>query len=329
MSKKIIVVCDLKKYFPVQKGFLERLLTKKQEYVHAVDGISFDIKKGEILGLVGESGSGKTTTGKLILRLLEPTGGKIFFNGEDISSIKGERLRRLRERMQIVFQDPRASLNPTMKIGKTIGSGLEIHGRAKGKEKQWLVLNFMRKVGLTPETQFYEKYPNQFSSGQLQRVSIAMVMILQPEFVVADEPVAMLDVSIRALILDLLLKMKEELNLTYLYITHDLATAKYVCDRVAIMYLGKIVEVGPIRDVFENPVHPYTSALLSAVPIPDPEVNHNRLILKGEIPNPINLPQGCRFHPRCPHALEKCSLVEPDFEKVEKEHLAACHRCRK
>jgi len=316
----------LKKYFPVQRTFIESLVKREAQYVKAVDDVTFKIDRGEVFGLAGESGSGKTTTGRLILRLTEPTAGKIFFNGTDLISLEGEELRRFRRKMQVIFQDPYASLNPRMKIGEAIGQPLEIHNIAKNTEEKDRVLAMMERVGLSPANTLYHKYPHQLSGGQRQRVAIARALILKPEFVVADEPIAMVDVSMRAMILELMMELKKEFGLTYLFITHDLATAKYVCNRIAIMYLGKIVESGPLQEVFSSPQHPYTRALLSAIPIPDPKADRKKLIPKGEIPNPINPPTGCRFHPRCPYATPNCSKDEPQLQEMEKDHYVACYR---
>jgi peptide/nickel transport system ATP-binding protein len=325
MNDNLVEVRDLKKWFPVQTSFVETILARRLDYVRAVDGISFNIRRGEVFGLAGESGSGKTTTGRLIVRLVEPTEGHILFEGTDIATLPAEAMRKLRWRMQVIFQDPTASLNPRMKIGDAIGHGLEIHGVAKGKAMRDMVTGMMEKVGLTPAATLYEKYPHQLSGGQRQRAVIARALILNPELVVADEPIAMADVSVRALLLELMISLKEELELTYLYITHDLATAKYICDRIAIMYLGKIVELGPLRKIYSNPLHPYTEALLSAVPVPDPRALRKKVLPKGEIPNPINPPPGCRFHPRCPYVMDICSVEEPRLIEIESEHQVACH----
>jgi len=325
-----IKVENLKKYFPVQKSFLENLLSRKTEYVKAVDGISFDIKPKEILGLVGESGSGKTTTGRLIIRLMEPTDGKVLFNGTNIFELNSEELRRFRRRMQIVFQDATASLNPRMRVGDAIKHPLEIHEIGENdEERKKLVFEALEKVGLSPSEAFYSKYPHQLSGGQRQRVCFARAMVLNPDFIVADEPIAMIDVSLRAQIMDLMIKLKEQNNVTFLYITHDLATAKYICNRIAIMYLGKIVEIGEKNEFYNNPQHPYTIALLSSVPIPNPKYRSKRIIPKGEIPSPINPPSGCRFHPRCPIATKKCSKEEPKLKRVNSDHYVACHHAGK
>jgi len=315
---------SLKKYFPVQKGFIDRLVSRKTDYVKAVDGVSFSIRRGEVFALAGESGCGKTTTGMLMVRLIEPTSGKMSFEGRDISMLKGEELRRLRRKIQIIFQDPYASLNPRMKIGKTVGHPLEIYGLAKGPEKEKKVLEVLNEVGLTPPEKFVDIYPHELSGGQRQRAAVARSIILRPEFIVADEPVSMIDVSIRTTIIDLMLNLREKLGLTYLFITHDLAIAKYISDRIAIMYLGKIVELGEKRELFSNPLHPYTIALLSAIPIPNPERKRKPMKLKGEVPSAIKVPSGCRFHPRCKYATEKCKREEPTL--IDRDgHLVACH----
>jgi peptide/nickel transport system ATP-binding protein len=324
-SENLIEVRGLKKWFPVEKSFIERLVTRQRQFVHAVDGIDFEIRRGEVFGLAGESGSGKTTTGRLILRLVKPTEGEIRFEGKDIVSLGSEQMRELRRRMQVIFQDPFASLNPRMKTGDAIGHALEIHGIARGGTKREMVISLMEKVGLTPAAMLYEKYPHQLSGGQRQRAVIARALIMNPELIVADEPIAMADVSVRALLLELMIRLKEELELTYLFITHDLATAKYICDRIAIMYLGLICEMGTLEQVYRNPQHPYTQALLAAVPVPDPHARRVAPMPKGEIPSPINPPPGCRFHPRCSSAKEMCSREEPHLIEVEMGHFVACH----
>jgi len=325
VSKVIVEVKNLKKYFPVAKTFLERLFSREEKYVKAVDGISFNILRGEILSLVGESGSGKTTTGKLVLRLIDPTDGRIIFDGKDITDLRGEELRVLRKDMQIIYQDPYASLNPRMTVGDSIKDPLIIHDLASGNEAKELVYEMLEKVGLTPPEYFYNRYPRHLSGGQRQRVAIARAMITKPKLVVADEPVSMIDVSLRASILDLMLDFRRELNLSYLFITHDLAVAKYISDRIAIMYLGKIVEMGSTREIFTNPLHPYTKALLSAIPVPNPESRRERIKLPGEIPSAIEIPSGCRFHPRCPSKIDICIKEEPELREIRKDHYVACH----
>lgn len=322
---EIVKVENLKKYFPVEKSFLEKLLTRTRSFVHAVDGVTFSVRKGEVFTLAGESGCGKTTTGKLILGLIPPTSGKVFFKDQEITKLDSEKLRLLRRKMQIVFQDPYASFNPRMKIGEAIGHPLEIHGLATGKEKRRKVLAMLERVGLTPPEQFKDLYPHQLSGGQRQRAAMARSLILEPEFIVADEPVSMIDVSLRTTIINLMLDLKKALQLTYLFITHDLAIAKYISDRIAIMYLGKIVEMGDKKEIFSNPMHPYTQALLSAIPVPSPERKRKIMELKGEVPSAIKIPAGCRFHPRCPFAEDVCMKEEPELRAVMAEHLVACH----
>ena len=326
MAENLVEVHGLKKWYPMQKGFVDNLLTRDKSFVHAVDGVDFNVKRGEVFGLAGESGSGKTTIGRLILGLTRPTQGHILFEGTDIASVKPRDMRRLRQRMQMIFQDPAASLNPRMKIGDGIGHSLEIHNLAKGAEKRQRVVSIMERVGLTPASILYEKFPHQLSGGQRQRAVIARALIMAPDLIIADEPIAMADVSVRVLLLDLMMELKDDFDLTYVFITHDLATAKYICHRIAIMYLGKIVELGTLQQVYKNPSHPYTQALLAAVPVPDPRARRTYPIPKGEIPDPVAPPPGCRFHPRCPQATETCSIEEPELVAVEEGHLVACHR---
>jgi peptide/nickel transport system ATP-binding protein len=319
-----LTVANLKKYFPVEKGFLDRLLTSQKSFVHAVDDVSFSVTRGDILGLVGESGSGKSTTGRLCLKLIEPTTGSIMFEGVDLAKLHGEDLRRFRKNMQLIFQDPMSSLSPRIRIGVAVKHALSFQGVGTASEQTERARAILERVGLTPWSNFYDRYPHQLSGGQRQRVVIARALVLNPKFVVADEPIAMVDVSVRAQILELMLELKKEFDLTYLFITHDLAMANYVCHSIAIMYLGKIVETGSKEDVFGRPLHPYTLALLSSIPVPDPKAKLERIIPKGEIPSPINPPKGCRFHPRCPYAQAICSEREPQLDEIKPQRYAAC-----
>jgi peptide/nickel transport system ATP-binding protein len=322
--ERLIEITKLKKHFPLQKGFLDKLFSKEAQFVRAVDGITFDIYKGEVLGLVGESGSGKTTTGRLILRLLDASSGDVIYKGRSIYAYGKKEMEHVRAKMQIIFQDPYASLSPRMAVGKAIEHPLLIHNARDKAQRREACLRIMERVGLEPAEFLYRKYPHQLSGGQRQRVVIARALVTNPEFVVADEPIAMADVSVRALILELMAELKREFDLTYLYITHDLATCKYICDRLAIMYLGKIVEIGPLKEVFNNPVHPYTATLMAAVPVPDPKFRRTHPIPKGEIPSPINPPPGCSFHPRCSMARSACSQSDPELIEVGPGHWVAC-----
>jgi len=320
----LLTVTNLKKYFPVEKGFLDRLLTSQKSFVHAVDDVSLSVNRGDILGLVGESGSGKSTTGRLCLKLIEPTTGSIMFEGTDLAKLHGEDLRRFRKNMQLIFQDPMSSLSPRIRIGDAVKHALSFQGVGTANEQTERTRAILERVGLKPWSNFYDRYPHQLSGGQRQRVVIARALVVNPKFVVADEPIAMVDVSVRAQILELMLELKKEFDLTYLFITHDLAMANYVCHSIAIMYLGKIVEAGSKEDVFGRPLHPYTLALLSSIPVPDPKAKLQRIIPKGEIPSPINPPKGCRFHPRCPYAQDICSEREPQLEEIKPQRYAAC-----
>jgi peptide/nickel transport system ATP-binding protein len=322
-----VQVEHVRKFFPIQSGLFAALLTRGQiPAVKAVDDVSFSIQKGEVFGLAGESGSGKSTVGRLVLRLLVPTSGKVFFDGTDLGSISSEEMRQMRSRMQIVFQDPLASLNPRMTLGVAIDHPAQIHlTTLSPAERRRRVLDILSAVGMNPPTAFYDLFPHQISGGQRQRVVLARALVTNPALIVADEPIAMADVSVRSLLLDLMMKLKEEFDLTYLFITHDLATAKYVCNRIAIMYLGKLCEVGPLKDVYQYTIHPYTRALLEAVPVPDPTRRRTLPMPKGEIPSAINPPPGCHFHPRCPMAQPNCSVDEPLLRELRPGHSTACH----
>jgi peptide/nickel transport system ATP-binding protein len=326
-TEEVVRVEHVRKFFPIQSGFFASLLSGGEiPAVKAVDDVSFIIHKGEVFGLAGESGSGKSTVGRLVLHLLEPTSGKVIFDGTDLESLSTEEMRRFRSRMQIVFQDPLASLNPRMTIGQAISHPAQIHmSELSVAERRERVLDILAAVGMNPPTAFYDLYPHQISGGQRQRIVLARALITHPAFIVADEPIAMADVSVRALLLDLMMDLKEKFDLTYLFITHDLATAKYVCNRIAIMYLGKLCEVGPLDDVYQYVLHPYTRALLEAVPVPDPTRRRTEPMPPGEIPNAINPPSGCHFHPRCPLARPNCSVDEPLLRELRPNHYTACH----
>jgi len=325
-NEEILSVKNLMKYFHLKRRKFFRF-GGSDAYVRAVDGVSFNLMKGEILGLAGESGCGKTTTGRAILRLTEPTGGEVYFQGVDLLSIKKGLFKSYRRQMQMIFQDPYESLNPRRTVSETVRQPIEIHKLAKTEsEKKDLIIETLEEVELRPATEFLDRYPHMLSGGQRQRVAVARAIVLRPKIMVADEPVSMLDVSTRSGILSLIEKLRKDLDLSYIYITHDLATAKYICDRIAIMYLGRIVEIGPTRKIIMDPTHPYTKALVAAVPVPDPETKIGEIPIKGEVPlNPIDLPPGCRFHPRCPYATEKCMEEEPELTPVGDDCLVACH----
>jgi oligopeptide transport system ATP-binding protein len=319
MAQPLLQVKNLKKYFPIKGG----ILSKTVGHVQAVDDISFDLYPGETVGLVGESGCGKSTAAQTILRLIEPTGGEVFFEGQDILKLGKKPMRALRRQMQIIFQDPYASLNPRMTVASIVGEPLEIHKIAKGRAKEERVANILEKVGLRPE--HMRRYPHEFSGGQRQRIGIARALALNPKLIIGDEPVSALDVSIQAQVINLLEDLQREFNLTYLIIAHDLSVVEHISDRVAVMYLGKIVELATDRELYENPSHPYTEALLSAVPRPDPSIKKQRIILPGDVPSPINPPSGCRFHTRCLYAKADCKTVEPPLQDIGDGHYVACH----
>jgi len=319
MPKVICEIKNLRKHFPIRGG----KLLGKAIILRAVDGISFNIIEGETFGLVGESGCGKTTTARCIVGLTRPTEGKIHFMGKDIFNLPRREMREIRREISMIFQDPLSSLDPRWKVRDIISEPLVIHGLAKGTEKRRKVEELMEEVGINP--QYADRYPHQFSTGQQQRIAIARALATKPKFIVADEPVASLDVSLRANILNLMKDLQRKFKLTYLYISHDLSTVKYMSNRVAVMYLGKIVELAATEDLFSNPLHPYTKALISAIPIPDPTVRKERLLLYGEISSPINPPIGCRFHPRCPCSQQLCKVKTPRLIEIEKQHFVACH----
>jgi peptide/nickel transport system ATP-binding protein/oligopeptide transport system ATP-binding protein len=319
-NKNLIEVNNLVKYFPIRGGLLQRVVA----WVQAVDNVNFTIREGETLGLVGESGCGKTTVGRTMLRLVEPTDGAVLYEGQDIFQLQGRDLKNMRRNMQIIFQDPYASLDPRVPIGESVIEGLKIHGIGTPRERFEVGIEMLRKVGL--EDYHARRYPHEFSGGQRQRIGIARALALRPKFIIADEPVSALDVSIQSQVLNILKDLQHEFNLTYLFIAHNLSVVEHISDRVAVMYLGKVVEMTSREELFRSPLHPYTQALMSAIPIPDPTIKRERIILQGDVPSPVNPPKGCRFHPRCPIAIDHCKVAEPPFREVSPNHSAACWR---
>jgi oligopeptide/dipeptide ABC transporter ATP-binding protein len=317
----LVEAIHLKKYFPIRKGLLQREVAR----VHAVDDVTLHVDEGETLGLVGESGCGKSTLGRTIVRLLEPTDGDVRFEGHSIAKLGPRALRPLRREMQIIFQDPYASLNPRKRVGSIIGDPLRIHRTASQKERKQRVQELLETVGLSPE--HYNRFPHEFSGGQRQRIGVARALALRPKLIVADEPVSALDVSIQAQMINLLEELQHDFKLTYVFIAHDLGVVRHVSDRIAVMYLGKLVELSPAEELYSKPIMPYTEALLSAVPIPDPDLSdqRQRIVLEGDVPSPISPPSGCRFHPRCRYATDVCSQIEPPLVDYGNGHLAACH----
>jgi len=317
-NSDLIQVKSLKKYFPVRAGVMQRVVAN----VQAVDDVSFTIKSGETLGMVGESGCGKTTVGRTMLRLIEPTSGSVIYNGKDIFKFNSNEMKPVRRDMQIIFQDPYASLDPRVPIGESVMEGLQIHHVGTPKERTAIMLETLKKVGL--EEYHSHRFPHEFSGGQRQRIGIARALALRPKFLVCDEPVSALDVSIQSQVLNILKDLQKEFGLTYLFIAHNLSVVEHISDRVAVMYLGKMAELADRDELYRDPEHPYTQALMSAIPVPDPKMKRNRLILKGDVPSPLHPPSGCRFHPRCPIAEKICSEQEPEFREVKPNHWVAC-----
>jgi len=323
----VVIVQDLRKYFPLKMGFVQTLMSKTAPVVHAVEKVSFTIKKDEILGLVGESGCGKTTTGRLLLRLIEPTEGKVIFKGTDVTALDEQRMREMRRRMQIIFQDPYESLNPRLSIFDIVAEPVRIQRVAKTEQEvHERVVQVLEDLDLVPPEDYIYRFPHELSGGQRQRIAIGRAFILHPEFMVADEPLSMLDASIRSEVARLLIGMVKKFNCSFLYITHDIALARYMCDRLAVMYLGNIVEKGPTETIITKPKHPYTEALIAAVPVPDPTARRTEVIIKGEVPSAVNPPSGCRFHTRCPYAWDLCKKEEPQLLQTEEDRFVACHK---
>ena len=319
-AEPLLSVRGLKKHFPIHGGILSRVIDR----VHAVDGVSIDVAPGETVGLVGESGCGKSTTGRCIMRLIEPSEGEIWFQGRDVTKLEGEELRAMRRDMQIIFQDPFASLNPRHTVGSIVGEALVIHGLVKNRtEMEERVVQLLQTVGLHPE--HMRRFPHEFSGGQRQRIGIARALAVEPKLIVCDEPVSALDVSIQAQVINLLEDLQEQFGLAYLFIAHDLSVVEHISNRVAVMYLGRVVEVATAEELYENPLHPYTEALLSAVPIPDPKIKRKRIVLQGDVPNPIRPPSGCHFHTRCPIAEPRCSTEVPVLKSAGGRHQVSCH----
>ncbi|MFP3214130.1 MAG: ABC transporter ATP-binding protein [Nitrososphaeria archaeon] len=325
MPEPLIKAINVKKYFPVRMSFIRSLKGEEQKWVKAVDNISIDIYPKEILGLAGESGSGKTTFGRTLIRLIEPTAGSVIYKNVDIFKLKGSELKNYRRKLQIIFQDPYDSINPRLTIRDVVAEGLLVNKLVSKDKVDEAVASALEDVKLTPPEEFINRYPHELSGGQRQRVAIARALVLKPDFIVADEPVSMLDVSIRAEVLNVMLDLKEKYGITFLFITHDLALAKHMSDRIAVMYLGKLVELADSEKLIDNPLHPYTQALIAAIPIPDPTAKKAEVKIKGEIPSPVNPPPGCRFHPRCPYAFDRCKVEEPKLKEVEPGHFVACH----
>jgi oligopeptide/dipeptide ABC transporter ATP-binding protein len=319
-NNDLLVVQDLVKYFPVKSGLLQRIVA----WVQAVDKVNFTVKKGETLGLVGESGCGKTTVARTILRLIPATGGKVYFEGKDVFALDKREMKALRREMQIVFQDPYSSLDPRMPVGQSIAEGLMVHGIGASEDRNEVVYEMLNRVGLRRD--HARRYPHEFSGGQRQRIGIARALTLQPKLIICDEPVSALDVSVQATVLNILMDLQEDMGLTYIFVAHDLSVVEHISNRVAVMYVGKMVELANRDDLYANPLHPYTQALMSAIPVPNPKLRRERIILKGDVPSPLDPPKGCRFHPRCPVVMDICSQEEPVYQDVGGGHFVACYR---